>query len=496
MLLPEEMKVLVIAPYAQWTPHFETDLEIVETHLDAGDQVHLLYCRGLLQTCKPNPDHRLGTCLECIGRAKSGIKLLNRKITVSPLIGGEKREKYATNHLRTEFQSLDDLRQYKVDGFDIGMAVLSSLVSGCRDPEPNLNDPRIKERLLAHLRSSFLVYRSVRTYIRTKSIDVAYVFNGRLANLRGAFRAAQAEGITCFTHDRGCDFNHYQLFENKLPHDLIGTEKRIWSAWDNENPKAREAIGGQFFEERFKKVRQNWITFTEDQELNVLPDGWSDHAKNIVIFTSSEDEFVAIGDEWVNPLYSSQLEALKQIVHDLVDKNLKIYIRMHPNLKEVSASYVKDTMSLVAPNLMVISPASEVDSYELLNRADRILTFGSMIGIEATYWGKASILAGPCFYRNLGGTYNPSTHHELLEYLLAANLDPKPREKALIYGYYEKTKGERFKYFEGLDVWDGLYRGEKINALPRYKYLSKLVWFISGALNANPFRKIRDFFGI
>ena len=137
--------VLVISPYALWTPHLETDLEIIQTHLDRGDKVHVLVCSASLLTCDPNAYHKLGVCLECIGRSKAGLKTLSRRVKISPLINVGKDDKNEIGHLQTEFKSLKDLRAFKVDGYDLGMGALSSLVSELKDPEPNLQHPLTKE---------------------------------------------------------------------------------------------------------------------------------------------------------------------------------------------------------------------------------------------------------------------------------------------------------------------------------------------------------------
>ncbi|PYX62969.1 MAG: hypothetical protein DMG78_32490, partial [Acidobacteria bacterium] len=56
--------------------------------------------------------------------------------------------------------------------------------------------------------------------------------------------------------------------------------------------------------------------------------------------------------------------------------------------------------------------------------------------------------------------------------VVADRLPPKEKVGALMYGYYEQTKGERFKYFEGLDVRDGLFKGNRIGPATPYGKLA------------------------
>ena len=38
------MRVLVFTANTDWKPHYETDLEIIQRHLDDGDEVVHLHC--------------------------------------------------------------------------------------------------------------------------------------------------------------------------------------------------------------------------------------------------------------------------------------------------------------------------------------------------------------------------------------------------------------------------------------------------------------------
>lgn len=461
------MKILLVAPYALWTPHLETDLEITQRHINAGDEVVYLACNAFLQTCDVNRKHDLDVCLRCVGRRKSGLSLLSGNPIVKPLLKLTSSNRSELRTLKVQFNSKESLKQNKFHGFDIGWGVLSSLVSLLRDPDPDFHDPEVLTLMQAMFVSSFSVYRSVRNYIREETFDRVYVFNGRFAVLRAAFRACQDEGVPCYTHDRGCDLNHFQLYPNVLPHNIEHNDNLILKSWDSADRLSRNEIGSRFYTERSMGQKQNWISFTSEQKKQCLPENWDNNKRNIVIYISSEDEFVAIGDSWKNPLYDSQLEGLKRIIADLACNNsIHVYLRVHPNLRNVQNKSVDHLYDLKSECLTIIPANSPVDSYALLNAADLILSFGSSVGIEATYWGKPSILAGMSFYRNLGATYNPGSHQEVMQLLSTDELEPKPIEGALIYGYYHKTRGEQFRYFKGIDVCEGLFKGENIDSLP------------------------------
>jgi hypothetical protein len=238
----------------------------------------------------------------------------------------------------------------------------------------------------------------------------------------------------------------------------------IRRAWEDAAIDQRIVTAERFYHERAAGKQQSWRSFVTGQEKGLLPKSWDFRKRNIVIFNSSEDEFSSIGDEWKNPLYTTQVKAVRAIVDDLsAHDGLHVYLRMHPNLAGVDNDSVQDLFAIRADNFTVIPPDSRVSSYELLKACNTVISFGSTVGIEAAFWGKPSILAGKCFYRDLGSVYLPETHEELVRMALS-DLPPKDRGGALMYGYYMNTYGRPFKYYKADTLFSGTYRGQSTRA--------------------------------
>jgi hypothetical protein len=117
--------------------------------------------------------------------------------------------------------------------------------------------------------------------------------------------------------------------------------------------------------------------------------------------------------------------------------------------------------NLKSKNLTIIPPDSQISSYSLLQNCEKVLSFGSTVGIEAVFWGKPSILVGTMYYKDLGGTYNTNNHKEVID-LILARLEPKDKEPALMYGYFMKTFGIPYKYYEAKDFFNGAFKGHII----------------------------------
>ena len=146
------------------------------------------------------------------------------------------------------------------------------------------------------------------------------------------------------------------------------------------------------------------------------------------------------------------------------NNDYKFFLRVHPNLRKLpkSTSQLLDLMEIemMYDNVTIIWPESEVDSYTLLDACNKIIVFGSTIGVEAAYWGKPVILAGRSLYENLGCVYTPKSHTEVINLILDINLKPLNSQLALKYAYREISHGIDFKYFKETKIIRGLSVGK------------------------------------
>lgn len=453
------MKVLIVSYFTKWVTHLGTELELAEQHLSNGDSVTFLTCDGSIGACMANPAGDKDKCRECILRRTDGIMELSGDVKMYPL-GAPiiTREALANSYLSNP-PKIDDYKKLKYKGYDLGWGALSSAIKLHRDP---LCDSKAAmQSAETYLATATRSYEGTRNFLRNRSdFERAYVFNGRFAETRGALRAIQSKKIQVFTHERGSSIHHYQLYLDSLPHNLELFRKNLQKSWANAKDAAsRNETANQFYLARRNGNPLNWISFTEKQEAGNMPAEWDSEKRNIVIFNSSEDEFAAIGDMWTNPVYSSQAEAVRKITADTLGKkpDVHYYLRIHPNLSGVENSSLENLLAVQAPNLTTIGADDNISTYALLDACDCVMTFGSTVGVEATYWGKPSILAGMSYYCQLDIAYEAKSHNEVIGFLLDENLVPKSRHGALKYGYYLRTRGIPFKYWMPNDFSSGSF---------------------------------------
>src|ERR1035437_3153531 len=102
----------------------ETDLELAALFKEKGDNVTILKCTGQLRSCLVNPKHNLFICASCKSKYRMAINLAglsNIKILSLPV------SNYSYKDVPMVFSNTEELKNYKFQGADLGVSVLSTL---------------------------------------------------------------------------------------------------------------------------------------------------------------------------------------------------------------------------------------------------------------------------------------------------------------------------------------------------------------------------------
>ncbi|MBU0729464.1 MAG: hypothetical protein KKE17_07545 [Proteobacteria bacterium] len=447
------------------TPIFETELELIRNHDKSGDKVYVLQCQGNLETCHWNFTYSKNKCAECRSRFKNGWSALNPSENIE-LKKFPPMRKLSFEDVPQNFDSVEELKSYRYDGEKIGYGIASSLISRFRDHRFDTNV--YCQDILKTLRSSVHVYETLKNEFRENKPDRLYVFNGRIANHLPAILLCKRMDIEYYTYEVPPSLNRYLLQKNATIHDPYAVHEQMEQLWLAEESD-REKIAKSWFEQQRAGAKNNSIiSYTQHQKKDLLPDGFDPEKKNIAIFNGTIDEYAAI-DSYDNPIYSpDETAGIGRILEDFQhDNRYMFYLRVHPHMKKISRSrnsQLRDIDLLASrfSNLCVIWPAEIIDSYALLDSCEKVITFGSTMGVEAAYWGKPSILAGgQSLYKYLGCVYLPKSHEEVVKLLKQENLPPLPTELALKYGYRQLSlcSGNPFKYFKKTGRNSGTFDG-------------------------------------
>lgn len=456
------MHVLVVAPAAFFDFHFETDLEIAERHLAAGDQVTVMGCNGDLTACEVNPKHEAGLCVRCIGRSRTGISWLSRPVEIVPFLQLTEKDRQELRDIKTDWSTRDEMSEFAVENFDAGWAAHSTLASQYMRPDYDFHGAQ--DQIRRTILSSVAAFRSVQNFLGRVHVDRLYVFNGRYATFRAVMRAAQSRGVPFFIHERGSSFERFSLFENHAPHDLDFFQDEIRKAWERADPELREVIGASFYADRVAGTTSEWHSYTAKQETGKLPDRWKDGAKNIVIYCSSSDEIDSLREMVMGQtLYENPYQGIDRILASAKEHpDLNFFVRLHPRSANMPETGSQRLMERQEPNLTVVAADSPISTYAMMRKATRVVSFGSTTGIEATYWGKPSILGYRSYFDTLGSVHIPKSHDEMMRLIVSDDTRPADKLGALMFGHFMKTFGMTFRYNRPTGLTGGTFKDRQL----------------------------------
>lgn len=473
-------RVIAVATVAPlWGIHYGADLEIAAQHLTDGDEVHLLTCHGGLTSCVANPTADRISCMLCRAIQRRAVTALGIEPTfvhTIPSVDARKTDVPDT---------LERLTGIGEGSSNAGRATVSSLVSFLREPEPDLGAHA--ELLRKMLAAATGTNAWIEERLRSIDADALYVFNGRFVNAMPAVAAARSLGIPVIAHEQNWNGSGFITRDSGSVHRLADFAELLErSRVQLPHDRAASSHAVQWFEgRRFPLGKARIHSFTDAQEPDLLPSGFDPGRRNIAVFVSSEDEFVALA-EWRHSLAPTQEGAIQSIAtHPQLDPGITLWVRVHPNLRgldNAQTARLHELSSVGFANVRVIPADSPVDTYSLVDAADIVVTFGSTIGAEALYWGTPVVLLGRAIYESIPEVVTPATLDEAIQ-IINEGLPLPDRSAALPFGAMVTESGHRYERFASPNSkhpgsFDGhsLEPGVIVKAVAKTAFVARRLW--------------------
>lgn len=347
-----------------------------------------------------------------------------------------------------------DLRDVFLEEIDFEVG-LEETIAKTRDSIPCRLHSELLVRSYAGLHHA--IFRSARNFLQELRPDLLYVFNGRFYREKAFWRAASELSIETNFIERFSPTWHNRYFEFKSPVHDISYRCRIMQSftqsYSQHHGRAKsEEVGFRWFAERIDGKAKNSLVSNGNNFRR--PEGYS---KQIVFFHSSEDELFVTklgSTKWVN-----QISFLRELVeHVKLHPEIHLVVRLHPNLATKSPRdirrWINFSKSNQGSNTTFLTHKSDVNSYDLIRSSDFVLTFGSTIGVEASYLGKSSILVSRAFHEHLNVTTNVADIDTLIDMVLGKKRAPDPRElqkNTITYGLFHAEGGIEFRHLQTLN---------------------------------------------
>lgn len=447
------MKVLVYTASSLCNPQFGIQMEHAIQYAKEGKEVVFCHCGGVMSACSANINRNAAICNICKIGFKAGLDKLPKGVRVEKLNRADNN-----SYQNQNFQSVSDIKSYKYKGVEVGFSVLSVYITKTRNPRPDITNSFLKV-INDLIREAIYLIDAAERLIELEKPDMIILFNGRFFDTKPFYSLAVNKGIDFIVSENigGIRANEeYRMvtFYNNIPHDARVIFENIIASWNKSSKSEKEKIniGSSFYERRKKGVRAGDYAYTSYQELGKLPDNFDFSKKNIVFFTSSEDEFSSVSSE-VDDYYifASQYDAVKYMAENLECDNYHIYVRIHPNMRGLNVQYHIDLYKLSEyKNVTIIAPEDTISSYALLEVAYNIATFGSTIGAESMYWGKPLVLLGFADYYFWNCCHVARNQEDVIDMLKKPVVFPSAKDMAIKYGYYflENGLAEKSKHIK------------------------------------------------
>lgn len=430
-------RVLYYSSCSIAAPHIGVVIDDILTRKEAGDEIYWAYCHHALSSCFMNLDGYPCICRFCHRMYRQYQRVYGAGVHMLPI----KKEDMKHNDLTLDFQQADEFKDFTYRNVMVGGSVLSLYYTATRDLDMKrfreFHDfalPLVNElcdlidkayEIIDQIKPDMIIIHNGRLYENRLFYDIAKALNIR-------FKAVETVGGHGEPYAK-------MSYPDALPHNIEKWNQLAQTTWEKspEPEEVKTKIGASFFERRRKgELVVDVKVYVADQKKGLLPEGFDPSKRNIVIFTSSMDELVALGDDWsYDQIFPNQSKAIGYILTHSAG-NIHYYVRIHPNQKGINYRDHTDLYQYEKlPNATIIPPESKVSSYDLMEACEKVIFFGSSTGLEACYWGKPSILIGHCGFESCGALYHVKRLADVMP-TIEGNLPPKPRMAAIRFGYF------------------------------------------------------------
>lgn len=414
---------------------FEVDTIITDSK---ENDVSVLLCDGSVGRCSYNTLGIGLLCKECNNRSLAVLSSLCNVTILKMSDYLERNPQYPS----FDYSSMKELKRVSYKGVEIGYGVASYYISLTRNMTPKVTTI-LKYFLDAWLLSSMRSVDIAKKLV-TNEYDSIYVVNGRYFDSKPYQEMAFQRGIHITLGESMIDLegkNVRMNFDNIKVHSIAGNAIAINKFWDASKVSLedRKKIAALFYERRASAIATNDKVYVKGQKRGLLPPDWDSSKTNVVIFNSSQDEIASIGDEYeTNLLFETQMSSVEFMLKNTPGASIHFYFRIHPNLMHVKYKYHTQlyNLGIKYSNITIIPGDSPISSYSILYASDRVVTFGSTMGLEAAYAGKPAMVLFPCLYTYLNVNYVPQSRQDVIDFVNGSIEFQPSHESILKFSYY------------------------------------------------------------
>lgn len=411
-----------------WFAHVGTEAVLAKALQLRGATVKFFLCSGGLSQCdfKPPSDPHVTRplCWRCTGFARRLLDAFELPTMMLADVVGPEVVAMAAREVRA--RSRDALERWEYRGLPLYRFCMPSIMRSQLTAEPGYDEQ--SERVVrGQLESAVVFVEACRELLRRERPDAVVLTNGMMAAERIMLELATAAGIRADSYEMGAVRNSVS-FAHDQPSVLFDLSEP-WPAYrDRPLATAEDAELDDYLAKRSRGAEgpDLWPEMQSERDQLATRLGIPDDRRVVVAFpnviwdTATFERDHAFGGvfDWL----THTVEAFRE------RPDLILVIRAHPaevrlpmlQSRDRVADRLHEAFAELPPNVRVIPPDDQTDSYMLAERADCVLVYTSTLGLESAVRGKPVVVAGTPHYRGCGFTHDVEERGAYFEQVLAA----------------------------------------------------------------------------
>lgn len=422
-------KVLSFSPFAYWRLHALYEIAICHNLQWRGHSYHYVSCDGLFSDCDmfwestvgPRPANACAVCQSQVKSLLADCHIPNTWLGKYQAPGCDEAARAFTAGLKDA-----DLLNAVFNDRPIGNWVKSSVHTHLRINVIDLTDLKHCATLRSYIYSGVVALTCINRMLDVEQPTIMLLFNGRMAVTRIALELARERGIRVVCHERGLLKESIMFWENETCLALrpFGTLADEWGAVPLKKAEVTKVT--DWLTDRARGKNLNWKTFSAVNSLGPIEPFLARHQGKPIwsLFTSSMDEIVS--DDDYTSAFGTQDRWIDETIRFVREHpELALVIKVHPNSggKNSTGKNQGDldlfrNLRLTLPdNVTLVMPDDKVSAYDLVDRTDLGLVYGSTVGLEMACRGMKVLLAArsPWLYcRTIEFIHDAASYHSVL----------------------------------------------------------------------------------
>lgn len=255
-------------------------------------------------------------------------------------------------------------------------------------------------------------YKNLKKLIKDFKPDLCIAHHGIYFPQELAVKICKDENIKLLTYWHAYKKNNFLFVAGDSYHKVMPQEKKIGKKSINKIEKLK--LSKYIINKENSK--NEWINFHGNSKKNILCKDEYDLLITNVSWDAKihfEKTIFKDQEDWVYQTIDFYMKSKKKLIIRCHPAEIKGYIPSRELIENLIIS--KYGKKINTSNITIISSSNNLSTIELVKKADKILLFGSKVGIDAAALGKTVIVAGDAWVKGKGFTLDPDTKKQYFQ---------------------------------------------------------------------------------